>query len=196
MMWYKRRHHFRVAHAPEGYVRSPSWVGSIAVGRLQNPCWARNSAEILVDQRQRFGFVNFAGYDQNGIIGLVVFLVKCLKVIDGHFLNVGAVADGRFAVVVPQVSGRHNALVQYVLGGVFAHFKFIPNNRKLGVEVFFLNERIHHPVGFQIERPFQVLVGGREGFEVIRAVEPGRAVRAGAVRRSVPAGYWCVWSSL
>jgi hypothetical protein len=50
------------------------------------------------------------------------------------------------------------------------------------LQVFLGDERVDHPVAFEIERPAQVVVGCGEGLVVIGAVVPGRAVRARAAR--------------
>ena len=59
------------------------------------------------DKRERLGLVELAGDDEHAVVGLVVLLVEGLQVFDRHALDVGAVADGGFAVVVPLVGGRH-----------------------------------------------------------------------------------------
>jgi PleD family two-component response regulator len=72
-------------------------------------------------------------------------------------------------------------LVQHSHGVVLTHLEFVADHRKLLVEVFFLDEGIHHAVRFQVERPLQVLVGGFKCFEVIGAIEAGGAVPLAAV---------------
>jgi hypothetical protein len=61
---------------------------------------------------------------------------------------------------------------------VLAAFVLVADHRHLGVQVLFRNERVHHPVGFHRERPVEVLVGRREGLEIVGAVEERRAVEA------------------
>ena len=60
---------------------------------------------------------------------------------------------------------------------VLAHLELVADHGHLGVEVLARHEGIDHAVGFQVQRPAQVLVRGREGLEVVGAVERGGAVR-------------------
>nr|GFA64401.1 hypothetical protein [Tanacetum cinerariifolium] len=118
---------------------------------------------------------------RHGIVGLVKLLVKGLEVINRHALNVFLRADGTFAVVVPQVSGVQHAVHEHAAGRVFAALKLVAHHAELAVQVLLGNEGVDHAVGFQVERPLQILVGSGESFEVVGAVVPGRAIGAGAV---------------
>ena len=69
-------------------------------------------------------------------------------------------------------------------GRVLAHLELVAHDRHLAVEVLLRDERVHHAVGLEIERPAQVLVGRLEGLEVVRAIEP-RACRSAARRATV-----------
>ncbi|MNL62062.1 hypothetical protein D3C87_1860470 [compost metagenome] len=82
---------------------------------------------------------------------------------------------------MPQVTSRNDPLHQHPERTVFSRFKLIPDDTELAVEVLFRNERVHHPVGFEVERPFQVFFRGRKCFKIVGAVVPGGSIRACAV---------------
>ena len=77
-------------------------------------------AKVFRDVFKCFLFVELAGDDEHGVVGLVEFLVEGPQVVDRHALDVGAVADGRLAVVVPLVGDGHHPLRQHALGRVLA----------------------------------------------------------------------------
>ena len=64
---------------------------------------------------------------------------------------------------------------------VLAHLELVAHHRHLFVEDLLFDARVHHAVGFQFERPAQVLIGRADGFEVIGAVPRRRAVHLRAV---------------
>ena len=127
--------------------------------------------------RERLVGVELAGDDQLCVVGLVVLAVEGLQALDRHVFEVGARADGRVAVVVPQVRDRVHAFGQHPERTVFAGLPFVAHHRHLRLEILGGDERINHPVRFQVERPFEVVGCCRERLEVVGAVEPGRAVR-------------------
>ena len=66
-------------------------------------------------------------------------------------------ADGRVAVVVPEVGELLHALEQHARRVVLAHLELVAHHRHLAVEVLFATtKRVHHAVGFQAERPVEV----------------------------------------
>ena len=82
---------------------------------------------------------------------------------------------------MPIVRGRQDPLLQDALRAVLARLPLVPDDRHLGLEILRGDERVHHAVRFEIERPLEVLVGGGKRLEVVRAVEPRRAVGKRAV---------------
>ena len=138
-------------------------------------------AEIALDQAQRRGLVEPAADQQHRVVGLVVIAVEGLQALDRHIFYVGARADDGAAVVVPQVGGRGHALAQHAIGVVLAGFELVAHHGHFAVEVFLRYIGVHHAVGFQTQRPVQILFVRRKGFVIIGAIERRRAVEAGAV---------------
>ena len=66
---------------------------------------------------------------------------------------------------------------------VLAHLELVAHHGHFAVEILLLDEGIDHAVGFEIERPAQVFLGGIEGFVVVGAVPGSGAVGPRAVRR-------------
>jgi hypothetical protein len=71
--------------------------------------------------------------------------------------------------------------LHHVFRRVLADLEFVADDGELGVEVLSGDVGVDHPVGFEVERPVEVLVGRRERLEVVRAVVIGRAIGARAV---------------
>ena len=155
-----------------------------------------NGAEVLRDELERLRLVELAGDEQHRVVWLIEGPVKALEAIDRHVLEVGSRADGRLAVVVPEIRRREYTLQQDIGRTVLAGLQLVSHDGHLAVEIRFGDERVHHPVGLQIERPAQVLVGGRERLEVVRPIEPGRAVRARAVFGQFLRDVAMAWRSL
>ena len=155
-----------------GGVRLEELVGPRAVG-------ARDDAELLLDDLDCPCGLEAAGDDEHGVVRLVVLAVEGLQPVDGHVLDVGAGTDRGVAVVVPEVGRRRDAGLQDADRVVLAALHLVTNHSHLGVEVVLGDEGIDHPVGFEVERPDQVVVVRREGLEVVGAVEPSRAIREG-----------------
>ncbi len=103
-------------------------------------------------------------------------MVKGFEIVDGDVLDVGAVADGGFAVVVPLEGGGGHALQQHPERTVLARLELVAHHAELAFQIFLGDVGIDHAVGFQVERPFQVFVRGRESLEVVGAVVPGGTV--------------------
>ena len=104
--------------------RSPSWVGSMVYGCVSTRSRLGNGAEGLRHHGQRLRLIELAGDDEVGVIGLVVLLVEDGQVLDGHALDVGAVADDGLAVVVEVVGRGQDALFQDVRSGCFRRLPF------------------------------------------------------------------------
>ena len=64
---------------------------------------------------QRFGLVELARHDEHDIVRLVILPVERAQVFDRHTLDVAAVADGCFSVVVPIVGGGFDPLQEHAL---------------------------------------------------------------------------------
>src|SRR5437660_12882121 len=75
----------------------------LGVSIVQLPFGTRDGAEIFLHQREGFRLVELASDHEHDVIGLVELLVKGAQVIDWHALDVAAVANGRFAVVMPLI---------------------------------------------------------------------------------------------
>ena len=142
----------------------------------ERPHRARNAAELVLDELERPGVVEPAGDDEHGVVGLVVLAVEDLQPVGGNALDVGLVADRVLAVVVPLVGGGHRLLQQHAEGGVLPGLELVTDDRELLAEVLLPDERVHEPVGLEVERPVEVRVRARHNFEVVRAVVPSAAV--------------------
>ena len=66
---------------------------------------------------------------------------------------------------------------------IFVQLELVPDHRHLGDEVLLRDVAVDHPVGFEVERPGEVRVAGREGLVVVGAIGPGGAVGIGAMLR-------------
>ena len=84
----------------------------LGVGPGQRARRARDRAELRLDQRQRLGLVELARHQQHGVVRLIVGAPERLQPLDRHVFDVGARADGDFAVVVPEIGGGEDALRQ------------------------------------------------------------------------------------
>ena len=156
----------------------PVLRGFGGVGRLQDALWTRDQPEEFIHPSERLRFVDLARDRQHRVVGLVVIAVEGPQVGDRHTLDILARSDGGLAVVVPKIGGGHDPLHQHARGVVLTGFELVAHHGELALEVFLLDEGIDHAVGFEVEGPAQVVVGGREGLEIVGAVIPGGAVRA------------------
>ena len=162
--------------------------GDLALAVLHRLDRCRSSASSRVGLRDRaevfarsassaLALVELAGDDEHGVVGLIVLLVERLQALDRHALDVAAAADRRLAVVVPADRRRSACARSSTPSGCSRRdsnsLRTTVNSR---VEVLLRDERVDHPVGFEVERPLEVLVAGVERLEVVRAV-PRRACR-------------------
>ena len=142
---------------------------------------ARNGPELLLDERERPRFVQAAGDDEHRVVGLIVLVVEDLQPVGRDPFDVRLVADGRLAVVVPEVPGGHHALEQHPERRILARLELIAHDAELLLELVGADVGVHEPVGLEIERPVQVRVGRGDGLEVVGAVVPRGPVPLRAV---------------
>ena len=171
-------HHDRrpFTHAPQRDVALAVLRRLGRIIRIQLALRPRDFAQRPGNHGERRRFVEAPGDRQNGIVRLVVLPIESRQPVDWHVFDIGARADGRFAVVVPKVGGRYNALLQNPCRTVLAPFEFVANHGHFGIEEGLLHLRGDHAIGLQAQRPAQVVVGGGERLEVIGAVRRGAAV--------------------
>jgi hypothetical protein len=86
---------------------------------------------------------------------------------------------------VPEEGRRVDAFFEDSLRSILTDLELVPDDRHFGIQILARHEARKHAVGLEIERPFEVLVGRGERFEVVRAIEPSRSVRAASVRREL-----------
>ncbi len=177
----ERADDLHVADAAQGHATLAVLHRLGGVGGRQFALRPGNPAEMALDEAQRRRLVESAAHQQHGVVRLIVAAIESLQALDRHVFDVGARADDGAAVVVPQIGGRGHALAQHGIGAVLARFKLVAHHRHLAVEVFPGHPGIDHAVGFQTERPVELLLVGGKGFEIIGAVERSRAVEAGTV---------------
>ena len=146
--------------------------------------WAAGSGpKISVDQRERLRLVELAGDHEVGVVRLVVLPVERLQPLDRHVLDVGPRADRALPVVVPEVRRRQHALARARPSGSFSP---VSNSLRTTVNSlsrsFLAMKELTIRSASSSSAQSQVLVGGRERLEVVRAVVPGRPVGPRAVR--------------
>lgn len=185
-----------IAHAPnrQGAFAILGWFE--CVGRLQHAGGFRDGAEILVNHLQGLFFIELPGHEQHGVVRLVILPVERLQPLDGDVFNVRPRANRRVAVVVPVVGHRMRALQQHPVGTVFPGLKLVAHDGHFRIEVFLGNEAVHHAVGFQIERPPEVVLGCLKGLEVVGAIKPGGPVRARATLGQFLGNVRVAWGAL
>lgn len=176
-----RTDRLHVADAPQGDSALAILRRLIGIGGLNHTGRLRDRAELLDDQIERFGLVYFARHQQHRVVRLIVVAPERLKPLNGNLFDVGACADSRVAVVVPQVGRRDDALLKDIGRAVFAGLVLVSHNGHFAVEVFTGDKRVHHTVGFEIERPVEVGVGRLEGLEIVGSIKPGGSIGACAV---------------
>ncbi len=142
----------------------------------------RQPAHRFGDHLQRLRFVDPPRDHEHGVVGLVVLLVERGQPLDRHLFDVLFRADGRLAVVVPEVGRRRHALAQNGRRAVLSALELVAHDRHLGVQDRLGELHVDHAIGLESKRPLQVVVARREGLVVVGAVLRGRAVPAGAVR--------------
>ena len=142
-----------------------------------------NRSKMPGHHRQCFLLLELSPDDENGVVGLIVGAVKGLQALDGDVFDVGARADDGVAVVVPAERELHHALAKDAARIVLARFEFVPDHCHLAVEIGLAHVGVQHPVGFDAERPVEILFRRAERLEIIGAV-----VRRGAVEAHATPG--------
>jgi hypothetical protein len=84
-------------------------------------------------------------------------------------------------MVVPEIGGGSDALVEDPGGIVLAHFELVADHGHFAIEIGARDAGVNHTVGFEFEAKAKILLGGGHGFEVIGAVEIGGGVKLRAV---------------
>ena len=177
--WIGGHDELHVTHTPQRHLALAVLGGLRGVGGLELPLRARDLAERLGNQREGGVGLELPSDEQHGVVGLVVVPVEGLQPLDGHVLDVGAGADGRVAVVVPEIRRAQHALEQHARGAVLADLELVAHHAHLAVEIALRDARRHHPVGFHAERPLEGLLRSRERLVVVRAIVVGAAVHVG-----------------
>jgi hypothetical protein len=181
----ERRDELLVADAAQGHRALAILRRLLGVERGQGARRLGDRAEMLGHQLERARLLEAPGDQQHCIVGLIPGAIERLQLVDRHALDVGALADGRIAIVVPRVGQLLQALEQHRAGAVLAHLEFVAHHGHLAVEVLARDARVHHAIGFHGERPVQVFRRGRDRLEVVGAVVRGRAVPARAAAREL-----------
>ncbi len=176
----QQAHQPDVAHPPQGHRPLAVLRRLLGIGGSELTVGLGQRSEILVDVFKHLLLVELTRHHQQNVIGLVILLVKSAQAVGGHALDIRSIADRRLPVVVPLVGGRHHALREHALGRSFAALELVAYDGELAREILGLDRAIHHAVGLEPECELEVVVAGRQDLEVVRAVEPGRAVEAGA----------------
>jgi hypothetical protein len=184
----RHAHQAGIADAAQGHRALSVLRRFFGIGPVQFPPRPRDRTEVLPHVLQRFFGVEAACDHQHRVVGLVVAAVEVPQFWQRHSFDVAAVADRRLAVVVPFVSHRGHLLQQHHRGRVLAPLEFVPHHRHLRLEILAADQTVDHAVGFQTDRELEVLVAGRQRFEVIRAVRRRRPVEPGARAPAAPWG--------
>ena len=137
-------------------------------------------AEVARHAGEHIGAVDTAGNHQGGVVRLVPLAVERLQLVDRYAFHITARTDGGVAVVVPQEGGGAEALEQHAGGIVLAGFQFVAYHGHLAVQVLPGHVRVDHAVGFHLQHPLQGVGVGREGGEVVGAVQAGGGVEVDA----------------
>ena len=136
----------------------------------------RNGAEMLVDEVDGLLLGDLARHDQHCIVRPVERSVEGLQPVDRDVLHVGAGAQNGLAVVVPFECGCHHPLRQHRGGVVFLALQLVAHDGHLAVQVLLGDEGVDHAIRFQLQRPFQVLLGCGEDAVVVGPVVVRRRV--------------------
>ena len=151
------------------------------VRRLKGARRFRNRGDRVADHRERSRDIELSSDDQHGVVRLVVLAIEVGQPIDGNLFEIGARADDRLAVVVPEVGGGHDALFEDVLCVVLATFELVAHHGHLGIEQRLFHSHVDHALGFQSQRPPKIRVAGGHGLEIVGAVVVRGAVPLRAV---------------
>ena len=141
---------------------------------------ARDGAEIAVHQGAGGRLVDVAGQDQHGVVGAVVVTEPVAHGLETGGVQIGHRADGRVAVGV--ADGEQRLLLGVggqAIGLVVALALLVLDDAALQIEHLLadLAEQEAHAVALEEQGLLQRR--GRDGLEIVGAVEPGGAVQAG-----------------
>ena len=111
-------------------------------------------------------------------------MIEGVQPVDGHVFDVRPAADRRLPIGMERVGRADGAHVENVDGVVVARLELVAHYRHFLVEQFLFYAHAGHALGFERQRPAQVLVRGGDRFVVIGAV-----VRRGAVPLGAAVGH-------
>ena len=107
----------------------------------------------LATQASALGASNLPAMVSTRVVGLVILVVEGRQALDGHIFDIGAAADGQFAVIVESVGGFQSALVEHARRVVLAHLELVAHHGHFGIEQLLFDAHVGHPVGFQLRWP-------------------------------------------
>ena len=171
----------RVPHASQHHQALSVLRGLHGVRRIENSLGPRDPAKRFGDPPQRLLLVEVARHGEDGVIRLIILLIKRSQPLDRNALDIGAVSNGRLAVIMESVGGFLHPLHQNADGIVFARLELVAHHGHLGIEKLLFHAHVDHALGFEAQCPAQVGIAGGDGLEVVGAVEGGGAVPVGAV---------------
>ena len=170
-----------LANAPQGHQSFTILRRLLGPGVVQLAFRPRDRTKILLHQPKRFGLLELARDHEHDIIGLVILPVERPQVFDRHTLDVAAVADGGFSVVVPLVGGGLDPLHEHALRRILTPLEFIAHDRHFRIEIFASDKTVHEPIGFHTDGKLQVFITRSERLIVIDPIIGSAAVPLGAV---------------
>ena len=141
-----------------------------------------NLAEPGLDPIQGFARIEIANEYEGRVVGTVVKVEELVDVLEPGRVDVGHVADGRMTVGVPLVVGAlEQGLEREAVGAVLVRLPpLVLHDFALVVELLLRDPGLEEPhaVGLQPQAEIEFVRG--QGLEVVRAVEPRRAVERAA----------------
>ncbi len=156
--------------------------GEVRVGHRWDRRVGRDPPEVPLDRCQCGGRVDVADDREDGIVGRVVGAEEGLHVVERGRVEVVHRPDRRMVI---RVSGRVQVGLDLLVPGavrpvVVARTLLVLDHVTLVVEVVLAEcvEQAAHPVRLEPQR--QVELMGRHGLEVVRPIQPGRAVHGPA----------------
>ena len=138
-----------------------------------------HSAECRLDPLEYLLSVEISAGRNDGVVRRVIVLVVTVELIPGDAPEIAFEPDDRMAIRMVMERGAHHFLMQEIAGTVLASLAFRENHRALGFGFFRVEERIDHPVRFDLDRKIEPI--SREGFEIGGPVVRGERVQGAAV---------------
>ena len=105
----------------------------------------------------------------------VILAIKSPQAFDGHPFDVGPVAHGRLAVIVP-FEGRRGHGRLSTISGVFSLARTRCHDGHFLVEVLFLDVAVDEGIRGQLDAELQAFIVAGHRFIVISPVQPGGAI--------------------